>query len=97
MICAIASVRTVELAVEIEPRFVVGTKRPNLDIRCLIDTAEVEEASFDLVHVICADAYSCARRHSPYDTGPEAWGWLLVEEPILQLLYLQVKMVQMPK
>jgi len=72
------------VAVDLDPRFVVETKRPNLDIRCLdIVTAEVEEASFDLVHARAVLMHIRAREaaFSNMIRALKPGGWLLVEEP----------------
>ena len=72
------------VAVDLEPRFVANTHRPNLEIRRAdIGTDELESGRFDLVHV------RCVLMHVPQRTRALAnivralkpGGWLLVEEP----------------
>lgn len=72
------------VAIDIEPRFIEGTQRSNLEIRQLdIVTTELEPNFYDLVHVRAVLMHISDRdtafQHLTRALKPG--GWLLVEEP----------------
>lgn len=72
------------VAVDLDPRFVMQIKRPQLDVRCLdIVTEVVEQASFDLVHARFVLMHIRNRKaaFSNMLRALKPGGWLLVEEP----------------
>ena len=72
------------VAVDIDPRFIEGTQRVNLEIRCLdIVTTKLEANFYDLVHVR-AVLMHIRNRDTAFQNLIRALkpgGWLLVEEP----------------
>lgn len=72
------------VAVDIDPRFVMEVRRPNLVVRRLdIASTEVEAESFDLVHARFVVMHIRAREQAVANLvrALKPGGWLLLEEP----------------